>query len=371
MQKKQDLRKLEIEDLVDVFHKPKKINGEKLARSAWELGFVSDERAFGMAYEEILHDPSLLEKKEERKVTPIDQCGAKLHFASDRTHEYKFLYDARWCNWRFCPQCAHRLSLNRAFVLKVIMTKLVEQGYRFLFLTFTIPNVEGEDLRDALTELSDGWKRLSERKKYKHWIVGGVRKTEVTYNKKRNDYHPHLHILVCVKADYFKHKTLNENGKRIRIYPNIIDKAEWRNDWQRAVRNPRAEQIDVQAVSNTPKKLGKSVAELAKYSAKDSDMSTSRDVFKWFYLGMKGKRLFAPFGVMRENWNLFKEDPTNFKDYYEPREAVEWYYKSTFCWDFQAQDYLDYFDRLSDDEINRVQKKWLKATVKLEEGGDD
>ena len=84
MTKKQELRKLEIEDLVDLLYKPKKISGELLARMAWELGFISDERAFGI-------------KGAEKMVTPIDHCGSKLYFATDKDHEHKFLYNARFC----------------------------------------------------------------------------------------------------------------------------------------------------------------------------------------------------------------------------------------------------------------------------------
>lgn len=357
MTKKQELRKLEIEDLVDLLYKPKKISGELLARMAWELCFISDERAFGI-------------KGAEKMVTPIDQCGSKLYFATDKDHEHKFLYNARFCNWRFCPQCARRLALQRSFALKAIMTKLAEKGHRFLFVTLTIPNVDGKGLSEALTELSDGWKRLSERKKYKKWIVGGVRKTEVTYNKKRDDFHPHLHMLVCVKADYFKTVRVRKDGARVREYPNMIPFEEWQADWQRAVRNKRAEQIDVKAVSNTPKKLAKSIAELAKYSAKDSDMTLSKDVFKYFYLGLKGKRLFAPFGIMRKEWNLFKEDPKQFSDYYEQREAVDWYYKLVYDWNFKIQDYVEDFGTLTEEEKNEVQNKWLKASVDLDEGKD-
>ncbi|NTO42864.1 protein rep [Enterococcus faecium] len=354
---KQDLRKLEIEDIVDLIYKPKKVAGEMLARMAWELGFISDERAFGL-------------KDQVLRVTPIEQCGSKLYFATDKNHEHKFLYNARFCNWRFCPQCARRLALQRSFALKGIMTKLSEKGHRFLFVTLTIPNVDGKGLSEALTELSLGWERLSKRKKYKQWIVGGVRKTEVTYNKKRDDFHPHLHMLVCVKADYFKTVSVRKDGARVREYPNMIPFEEWQADWQRAVRNKRAEQIDVKAVSNTPKKLAKSIAELAKYSAKDSDMTVSKDVFKYFYLGLKGKRLFAPFGIMRKEWNLFKEDPKQFSDYYEQREAVDWYYKLVFGWDFEDQDYMEDFNKLTEDEKREVQAKWLKGSVELDEGSD-
>lgn len=355
--KKQDLRKLEVEDLVDLVYKPKKVAGEMLARMAWELGFLSAERAFGL-------------KNQVIRVTPIEQCGSKLYFASDKKHEHKFLYNARFCNWRFCPQCARRLSLQRGFSLSAIMTKLASQGHRFLFVTLTIPNVDGEGLSESLTELSLAWERLSKRKKYKKWIVGGIRKTEVTYNSKRNDFHPHLHILVCVKPEYFKVVRKGSDGNRVREFPNIIPVEEWREDWKRAVRNNRAEQIKVQAVSNTPSKLVKSIAEIAKYSAKDSDMALSKDVFKQFYLGLKGKRLFAPFGIMSKEWNLFKEDPKLFSDYYQQREAVDWYYKLVYDWNFKIQDYVEDFDTLTEDEKREVQNKWLKGSVDLDEGKD-
>ena len=79
----------------------------------------------------------------------------------------------------------------------------LDKKYSFIFLTLTAPSVSGERLRDEIDDYAASFKRFAKLKEFEKMNVGYIRKLEITYNKKRNDYHPHYHILICVNKSYF------------------------------------------------------------------------------------------------------------------------------------------------------------------------
>lgn len=355
--KKQRSNKLNLTDIVDDTYKPKKINAAKMAKYALDLNYISLKRAFKI--------------EENQSVLPIECCGDYLTFATTESRDKSFLYDAKFCGWRFCAMCERRKSLHRGFALGCIMRKLVHEEKRFILMTLTVPNVVGEDLKDELTLISQSWDRLSRRAKYRKIILGAVRKTEVTYNHEKGTYHPHLHILICVSSDYFKPKWTRENGKNRRTYPKMITHDELLSDWREATRNPYITQVDIRALPTAnPAKLDKAVREVSKYTAKDSDMVTSKETFKHFYKGLKGKRLFNPSGIMDKYFKDFKEDKTKFKDFYTERVAIQWEFLTRFDWNFSKKSYEKFSERLTQDQVKKINQKWLGAKIDLEENRD-
>src|SRR5699024_6080063 len=63
---------------------------------------------------------------------------------------------------------------------------------------------------------------------------------EVTYNKDRDDYHPHFHVVLAVNKSYFTDKNYYINRNR------------WLELWQQSTKNPLITQVDVRRV-NTQK----------------------------------------------------------------------------------------------------------------------
>jgi plasmid rolling circle replication initiator protein Rep len=328
---------------------PKKKSALKLMNWALDDKLISDTTANGYK------NPS-----DNKIYGGIKNCGKGLYFASDVERLQKFLYKAKFCRWRFCPLCAWRLSLKRAFISTVILKRLVKMGYRFIFLTLTIPNVEAFELGNSITNLSQAKSRLLRFKKYKNFIVGGICKSEVTHNYVTNTYHPHLHILLCVKSEYFKCVQLGSDGNRIKTYPNMVNYEIWQADWKKAVNNSRAEQIHIKAISNKDDNaLIKSILELSKYTAKDSDMGRSKEVFNGFIKGLKGKRLFTPFGIVKELQNEFLENPHEFDDFFNSRKSVDWFWKVVSRWDYKKNVYNNFFEELTEEEKLEIQNKWL------------
>lgn len=99
---------------------------------------------------------------------------------------------SRYCNSRICHVC------NRIRTAKMMLgyiEPLRELGDLY-FTTLTMPNVKAENLAQTVESMTKHMSNiirvLRERKKIN---VSGIRKIEITYNAKRDDYHPHFHIL--------------------------------------------------------------------------------------------------------------------------------------------------------------------------------
>ena len=78
-----------------------------------------------------------------------------------------------------------------------------EHDKAFIFVTLTAPNVKGENLKDEITKYNKSFKKLVERIEIAKISKGYIRKLEVTYNKERDDYHPHFHCIFAVDKSYF------------------------------------------------------------------------------------------------------------------------------------------------------------------------
>ena len=104
---------------------------------------------------------------------------------------------------------------------------------KFIFLTLTVKNVVGEELSAELSRLTKSFDRLFKRAKVKKAVIGYLRAIEVTYNAERDDYHPHIHVLLMVKASYF-------GGDY------YISQDEWTAMWQQSAKLDYKPIVDVQ-----------------------------------------------------------------------------------------------------------------------------
>ena len=262
----------------------------------------------------------------------IEYCGSFLEFHSDITGEVKKLVKANNCENRFCPICAYKKARKEALKLSVLI-KSLEKDYKFLFLTLTAPNVTSDNLEDEIKLYNESFKRLTKLKPFMSAVVGYVRKLEVTYNHDFGTYHPHFHVLLAVKNNYF--------GR------NYIKRDEWLEMWKSAKRDITITQVDVRKLDLSLDDKG--ILEIAKYSAKDSDYLKSQDIFDVIYKALKGKRLITYNGVFKESVKEFKKG--NLDNYIET-DMTEYIYRILYQWG-QA-DYVEREKReLTQDEKER------------------
>lgn len=148
----------------------------------------------------------------------------------------KKLVQANYCKDRFCATCQW-LRSRKAFREAMTIGQHIltyNPTLRFIFLTLTVPNLPLDELGDGITAMMNGWKRLIQRKRVREVILGYHRSLEVSYNPRRNDYHPHFHVLFVVPNSYF--------GRR------YINRSEWLSLWQECMRDESITQVDVRAV---------------------------------------------------------------------------------------------------------------------------
>ena len=167
----------------------------------------------------------------------------------------------------------------------------------WLFLTLTSKNsVDGQSLERSLKELTKSFHKLFRYKKVKQNLIGFMRSTEITVNKKNGSYNQHMHVLLCVNSTYF-------HGSE-----NYISQKEWIKLWQKALQVDYTPVVDIKKIKPNKKKDSDIVAaikETSKYSVKSSDFLTGnkekdKEVVSDLEQGLYKKRMLSYGGLLKE-----------------------------------------------------------------------
>ena len=277
----------------------------------------------------------------ENQMDLVEDCNTFLSFVADKTLEKQKLYKANSCKNRFCPVCAWRKARKDALGLSLMMQYIKQQEKKeFIFLTLTTPNVQNEQLEDEIKHYNKSFKKMVERKKVKSIIKGYVRKLEITYNKKRDDYNPHFHVLIAVNKSYFTDK---------RYY---ISQQEWLGLWRDVTGISEITQVQVQKIRQNN---NKELYEMAKYSGKDSDYLINQKVFDAFYKSLKGKQVLVYSGLFKEAKKKLKNGDL---DYLKEIDPTEYIYQIFYIW--KQKEYLasELYD-LTEQEKREINHKMI------------
>lgn len=198
----------------------------------------------------------------ESRMRSLKECAEFLWFLEDEKKKRR-LHRANFCRVRLCPMCNWRRSLKLFSQVSAITDAiLAEKKARFIFVTLTIQNVQGDALRETLDKLNKAFTYITAKsrnfapaKKLKKNLLGYMKAEEITYNAERNDFHPHIHAILEVRLSYFK------NG--------YIKQKDWTELWRSALGVGYDPIVDVRNIKGgTPK----AVAEVAKYPVKMHDI---------------------------------------------------------------------------------------------------
>ena len=249
-----------------------------------------------------------LAKKAER----MYDCGNYLVFKM-KDGRLK-LYQAYFCKARLCPMCNWRRSLKIAFQnKKIIQTGDDRETVTWVFLTLSVRNVEGEELKPTMDQMTKAWNRFAGYAKFKKSVRGYFRAMEVTRNWDKESewygtYHPHFHVLLAVPTNYFS--------------KNYIKQSEWTDMWQRAMQldytpivhvakvKPKAESTNLVEVEQELRKTileQNAIFEVSKYPVKDTDVIRGNEVtpeniqtVKDLDKALAYKRLISYGGLLKE-----------------------------------------------------------------------
>lgn len=252
-----------------------------------------------------------------RKYERLEQCSTYLEFRREKsTRKYK-LINTNLCRVRLCPLCAYKRSLavyhNTADIINYINVKYSRSKY--LFLTLTIKNVPGSQLSNAINTLTRGWQNMSKQKRIKNAVLGTVRSIEITYNKRNNTFHPHLHVLIHTTEQIY-------SGR------NYISQAEFADRWRSAVQIDYQPVIDIRKVKHN---RGREIAEIAKYSVKPLEWDKCNEsVIITLDEVLHKRHLLSLSGTMREAKRALKiadiEDKKEFLSNFDEGDKILFFY---------------------------------------------
>ncbi|WP_418055153.1 protein rep [Priestia megaterium] len=248
-----------------------------------------------------------------KKAERMYECANVLRFKQQ--DETLKLYQAYFCKVRFCPMCSWRRSLKIAFNNKKVVEAVNERKkVQWLFLTLTVRNCNGNELKLTLDNMTKAWNRFAGYTKVKKSTLGYFRALEVTKNRKvdsewNGSYHPHFHVLICVPSSYFKKKDL------------YLKQSDWTSLWKKAMKldydpivhvqkvKPK-DSLDLENIEDDVRRQieeQKALLEISKYPVKDTDIIqgdevTSENVatLKTFEEAFSYKRLISYGGLMKE-----------------------------------------------------------------------
>lgn len=254
------------------------------------------------------------------------------HGTCPKGHE-KVLLPTYFCGKRLCPMCQWRRSLAMFYQVRRLSEEHLKRRKSDIpiFLTFTVPNCKGDVLADTIAKMSKAWNSLLKYKALngydgKSVFMSWFRALEISYNEKRNDFHPHFHVLVFVRKRYFN-KSSGEYVTRDKLLEL----------WQKAMRDSSITQVDMRKVylkkddplicelekkKNISKdeiikqQLNKACGEVAKYATKQSSYINYSHITKQYWCktdtimqlhkGIFRKRLIAFGGLFKPLRNELK-----------------------------------------------------------------
>ena len=260
----------------------------------WKKHKINSLKLHGLYEKALIKDNDLIT---ESRMKNLEECGNNLLFSINEKNEKK-IKSAYFCRLRTCPMCNWRKSLKMFGQTNKIANKILEQNSstRFLFVTFTVKNCPAEKLEETINHMNQGFKSLTDKSKklaitnkFKNNMLGYIRAMEVTYNQEKDTYHPHIHCILAVKAQYFTH--------------GYIKKGDWQYIWGECCKTEYEPIVKVQTIKNS---TAKAVAEVAKYPVKMDELANYQDEKKAinalivFTKILKGRRLITFGGVFAD-----------------------------------------------------------------------
>lgn len=272
----------------------------------------------------------------------VRHCGDLLEFKKFEDNTRK-LHRANFCKYRLCPMCSWRKSLKNFGIASQVMQIARTEGYRFIFLTLTLRNVPGFQLKNEISRFLHSWNLLRHDRTVKRIVYGWIRTLEVTHNLNKDSqfydtYNPHIHGILAVQPSYFK-----DFRKQTKTY---IKKEQWQKLWREKAGADYDPIIDIQVVREKLKKDG-GINEISKYAVKSNEMIFDNQALmdKTVQIldeALYQRRLIEYGGRLRQiksNLNTDEDDLVNTQDEVELDKELA-YIIEKYCWHSGYNNYV-------------------------------
>ena len=143
----------------------------------------------------------------DNKLERLQMCNRFWQIDRYDKQKVKDFIKTNLCRDKFCNNCKKVKQAERMAKFMPEINKY--RGFNMSQLVLTVPNCTGDDLHKTIKTMFKAFARLIEYFKGKEkikgldfsWLgyKGAVRSLEVTY--KKNDYHPHLHVLLIHEGE--------------------------------------------------------------------------------------------------------------------------------------------------------------------------
>lgn len=176
--------------------------------------------------------------KHENKADLIKNCNSLRYMQqciSDPNHKH---FRGSFCKDRYCPICSHIKAHKETQMLFSIMESMQkDNNYKncyIIFVTLTQKNVTTGELKKEVDKINGAIKELLKKDKLfkgskrknkgkivnvKPLCIGTIRHLEVTAGYKaarqRIEYHPHIHLLMLVRKDYWNKESNQWTHKKL------------------------------------------------------------------------------------------------------------------------------------------------------------
>lgn len=281
----------------------------------------------------------------------VELCATELKFAT--VDGKKRVKNANFCKLRLCPMCVARGAIVRGKQLSRVMDAVqAEHKCKYIFLTLTIRNVPGNELGEAVKQITKAWDRFIRQRPVVRAFKGWFRAIEITRNNEPGSewygtYHPHIHAVVAVEQEY------KPSSPLYLTHDDIMAR------WKMAARLDYDPTVNIKATHAKGKKSHGgdnaanrgAVLEAAKYATKDSDYISDKlsdeeaaQIVKDYTDAVFHRRLTAFGGWLKEMAVRLKVEDLEKVDLLDGEggkiredlvEMVETYY-----WHFGAGDYV-------------------------------
>jgi len=276
---------------------------------------------------------AFIEKKNQNLVQRVRDCGSFLTFWRNEIGE-KIFVNSNFCKDRLCPMCQWRRSINLGSKLGKIFSQIDENEYSVLFLTLTVRSCKFEDLKPTLDAMFRGFSNLirnnkKKKSKFSNSVVGYFKTLEVTVNRKANTFHPHFHLVLVVRKDYFSNPEL------------YLSQNDFCQMWKKACKLDYLPVVDVRAV----KSFFSLIREVSKYSAKSyeyltKDFEYDREVVKHLRKAFYHKRFISYGGLVDEIRKKLNIDENESEDAELTDNVFCSQYQDVYAWDYGVRDYF-------------------------------
>lgn len=261
----------------------------------------------------------------KKTASQIDTCANTFYLKTYVNYENeKYNLDDKYkkfkpffiCKNKFCSNCAYLRSRKLFCETYQVLQNIVENkkvDFIAYHLTLTVKNPAIKDYthyQNVMNKALILMMKKSSKYKFKNYILGYQASRETTQSpeaKQRNELHPHIHILLLLKTDFY-----NEKLRRYKLTQNDI-LAEWNDCLKHYDKSfPDSTQIAFKKIQSKTEAeaavYGKSVdlqnsaiAEVSKYPVKISDLTNMSDNhFEVLNNALHGARLITYGGIIKQ-----------------------------------------------------------------------